>query len=253
MDEMNTPQRGGEEHVPPDQTQPLYVSGPQDASPGRWRRLGRGARSTAAVAAAVAIAGASLLGVGLASGSSAPSGTSQAASAALTANAAVQLASASTSGAGHTASFLAAGATLQRAVGARACVRSALRLRMAGRFAAARARFRACLRRYPRLRFLLRLRAIVRHSEHGQVTFATRKGTRTLVFERGIIQSASAGSVVVKAADGTTWTWDLTSSTVITSGGQRATASALKAGRPAVLVGLVNSGANDARRIFVKS
>jgi hypothetical protein len=229
MDEMNTP-----------------------ASPGRWRRLGRGARWTAAVAAAVAIAGASVLGVSLASGSSSPA-RPQAASSALTTNAAVQVAAASAGGAGHPASFRAAGAGGVRTAGARACVRSALRLRVAGRFLAARARFRACLRRCPRLRFLLRLRAIVRHSEHGQVTFATKNGPRTLVFERGTIASASSGSVVVKAADGTVWTWDVTSSTVLTSGGQRVTASALKPGRAAVLVGLVSSGANDARRIFVMS
>ena len=93
----------------------------------------------------------------------------------------------------------------------------------------------------------------MRHAEHGQVTFATKKGTRTLVFERGTIQTATAGSVVVKAADGTTWTWDVTSSTILTSGGHRVTASALTTGRAAVLVGLVNGGANDARRIFVRS
>ena len=93
----------------------------------------------------------------------------------------------------------------------------------------------------------------MRHAEHGQVTFATRKGSLTLVFERGTVQSAQAGSVVVKAADGTTWTWHVTSSTILTSGGHRVTASALKTGRAAVLVGLVNGGANDARRIFVRS
>ena len=222
-------------------------------SPSRWRRLGRGTRWTVAVAAAVAIAGASLLGVSLASGSSPAAARSRAVSSALTTNAAVQVAAASAGGAGHPASFLAAGAGGVRTAGARACVRSALRLRAAGRFLAARARFRACLRRYPRLRFLLRLRAIVRHSEHGQVTFATKQGPRTLVFERGIVQSASAGSAVVKAADGTVWTWDVTSSTVLTTGGQRVTASALKPGLAAVLVGLASGGANDARRIFVMS
>ncbi|MGI9008267.1 MAG: hypothetical protein ACR2FU_19090 [Streptosporangiaceae bacterium] len=280
---MNTPRGSGADNLPPDWTQPLYFgSGPQaadDASgfeaarfgaggsgpgggggsgaggpggAGRWRRAGQGARWTATVAAPVAIAGASVLGVSLASGGSSSAGTSPAASTALTTNAAVQVAAASAGGAGHPASFRAIGSG-RRVADARACIRSAGRLRRAGRIAAARARFRACLRQYPRLRFLVKLRAIVRHAEHGQVTFATRKGTRTLVFERGIIQSASAGSVVVKAADGTTWTWHPTSSTVVTSGGHRATASALKAGRAAVLVGLVNSGANDARRIFVKS
>lgn len=268
MDEMNTPRRGGADHVradqtrSPDQTQPLYFgarpqgAGPRDgAGSDRSRRFGRGARWTAAVVAAVviAIAGASLLGVSLASGGSASAASPQAASAALTTNAAVQVAAASASGTGHPASFRAAGAGGVRTAGARACVRSALRLRVAGRSYAARARFRACLRRYPRLRFLLRLRAIVRHSEHGQVTFGTKQGPRTLVFERGIVQSASSGSVVVKAANGTVVTWDVTSSTILTNGGQRVAASALKPGRAAVLVGLVSGGANSARRIFLMS
>ncbi len=257
MDETNTPRPGEAADGPQAWTQPLYVGGPQagDAGrsrpPGRWRRLGRGTRWTLAVAAAIALASASLLGVSLASGSAPSAGSSQAATAALTANAALQIAGASSGGAGNPASFRVAGPAGRRAAGARACVQAARRRRAAGLLGAARARFLACLRRYPRLRFLLRLRAIVRHAEHGQVTFDTKKGPRTLVFERGTIQSGSSGSVVVKAADGTIWTWDLTTSTVLTSGGHRVPASALEPGGTAVLVGLASGGANDARRIFV--
>ena len=194
-----------------------------------------------------------MLGISLASGGSPAAGTAQPASATLTANAAIQVAAASASGTGNPASSGVTRAGGRRAADARACVRSARKLRAAGRSTAARAKLRACVRQHPRLRFLVRLRAIVRHAEHGQVTFGTRKGSRTLVFERGTIQSASSGSVVVKSTDGTTWTWDVTDSTILTSGGHRVTASALKTGRAAVLVGLVNGGADDARRIFVRN
>jgi len=50
-----------------------------------------------------------------------------------------------------------------------------------------------------RLRFLRRL--LRSGAEHGQITFKTKKGTRTVAFERGLVQSATSSSVVVKAAD----------------------------------------------------
>ena len=46
---------------------------------------------------------------------------------------------------------------------------------------------------------------------YGQVAFRGKDGaTRTLAFERGVITSAG-GDLVVKAANGTTWTWQYTS------------------------------------------
>ncbi|HEX9064668.1 MAG TPA: hypothetical protein VF843_06145 [Streptosporangiaceae bacterium] len=244
MDEMNTPRRGNS------------------------HRFGRGARWTAALAAAVAITAAGLFGLSLAGGSGSGRSTALSTDAAISAAASGAGAGLGgpgpASGAGAASSFSAAAGPAGRAgraglaalaggrrTAARACVESARRLRAAGHFRAARARFLACVRRFPRLRFLLRLRAVVRHAEHGQVTFRTKNGARTLVFERGVVQSASAGSVVVKAADGTTWTWALTGSTVVTSDGHKVPASTLTSGTKAVLVGLVSNGANDARRIFV--
>ena len=51
---------------------------------------------------------------------------------------------------------------------------------------------------------------------YGQVTFQTRDGkTETAVFERGVIQSLSGNSLVVKAADGQTQTWQLSSDSQI--------------------------------------
>src|SRR5262249_62392053 len=47
---------------------------------------------------------------------------------------------------------------------------------------------------------------------YGQVTFQNRDGkTETAVFERGVIQSLSGNSLVVKAANGQTQTWQLSS------------------------------------------
>jgi hypothetical protein len=86
---------------------------------------------------------------------------------------------------------------------------------------------------------------------HGQITFATRKGPRTLVFTRGAIQSVSSSSMVVKAADGTTWTWSLAGSTTVTRGGHRTDLAALSAGQRIVVVGQMAGGADDARRVFV--
>ena len=91
----------------------------------------------------------------------------------------------------------------------------------------------------------------MRRAEHGQITFATRKGPKTLVFERGAIQRVSSGSMVVKAADGTTWTWSLASSTIVTRGGHRTDAAALSAGQKVVVAGRLAGGADDARRVFV--
>jgi hypothetical protein len=51
---------------------------------------------------------------------------------------------------------------------------------------------------------------------YGQVTFQARDGkTETAVFERGVIQSLSGNSLVVKAANGQTQTWQLSSGSQI--------------------------------------
>jgi hypothetical protein len=54
---------------------------------------------------------------------------------------------------------------------------------------------------------------------YGQVTFQARDGkTETAVFERGVIQSLSGNSLVVKAANGQTQTWQLSSGSQIRAG-----------------------------------
>ena len=86
----------------------------------------------------------------------------------------------------------------------------------------------------------------------GTATFHNKTGFHTLSFERGTIQSVSGSDVVVKAADGTTWTWHLVSDTVVRRDGGKTTASALSAGETVFAGGPVVSGVKDARVIIIR-
>jgi hypothetical protein len=99
-------------------------------------------------------------------------------------------------------------------------------------------------------RALRRLRLL--GGEHGEFTFRTRQGTRTLAFERGTIVSVTGSDVTVRAADNTTWTWVLTSASVVRDDGSRASASALSAGESVFAGGPVTGAAHDARLIVVR-
>ncbi len=87
----------------------------------------------------------------------------------------------------------------------------------------------------------------------GQFTFHNKTGFHTLAFERGTIQSVSGSDVVIKAADGTTWTWVIVSDTVVRKGGSKTTTSALSAGETVFAGGPVVSGAKDARLIVIRT
>jgi PPE-repeat protein len=125
------------------------------------------------------------------------------------------------------------------------CVAVARQLRARGHLAAARAMLRLCLRGYLRLRLAL-LGAI-----HGQLTFSGPRGTRTIAFERGVIKTASSGSIVVVAPDGTTMTWDLVGKTAIVQARHRVGASALAAQEHVLVLGQVVGGTDDARLIVI--
>ena len=244
MDELNTKQNGGWPGQPA-----VRTSRRRFGRPAHWMAgLGLAAILVGGIAAGVSLTGggaspqsASAL---LASGGGRASGGGAATAGALGLAATVRSASI-TAGPGNRAGLAA-----QRAVGGvRACVAAARHLRATGHFRAARAKLRSCLRRYRKLR--LRMRQLVRRAEHGQITFATKQGPKTLAFEHGAIQSVSSGSMVVKAADGTTWTWSLASSTIVKKGGHRTDAAALSAGQKIIVVGLLAGGADDARRVFI--
>jgi hypothetical protein len=103
----------------------------------------------------------------------------------------------------------------------------------------------------PRLRWALaRLRAL--GGVDGQFTFQNKTGFHTLAFERGTIQSVSGSDVVVRAPDGTTWTWLIVSNTVVRENGSKTTTSALAAGQTVFAGGQVVSGAKDARLIVIR-
>ena len=148
-------------------------------------------------------------------------------------------------GTGATTAGPAVRRCLQAAAAARAAqVSGRQRLARAGRAVTARCRF--IRRRIVRF-FLL-------HGVDGQFTFRTATGTlKTVAYERGVIQSVSSGSsIVVKAADGTIWTWDLVSSTVVRDSSGKISESSLAAGEPVWVGGPVISGAKDARLIFIR-
>jgi hypothetical protein len=94
---------------------------------------------------------------------------------------------------------------------------------------------------------------------YGQLSFRTKDGkTETAAFERGVIQSVSGDSVVVKAADGQTQTWLLTSDSqirdrpaTVTPGtvrpGREGSRSDLTAGRNVLVAGTIENGTRELR------
>jgi hypothetical protein len=87
----------------------------------------------------------------------------------------------------------------------------------------------------------------------GQFTFETKAGPKTLAFERGTVASVSGGDVVIRAKDGTTWSWTLVSDSVVRQNGAKTTAGALAAGDLVFVGGPVASGAHDARLIVIRN
>jgi hypothetical protein len=87
----------------------------------------------------------------------------------------------------------------------------------------------------------------------GEVTFHGQGGYRTLAFERGTISSVSGSNVVVKAPNGTVWTWTIVSDTVVRQNGAKATTSALSAGELVFAGGPVVNGDKDARLIVIRA
>ena len=103
----------------------------------------------------------------------------------------------------------------------------------------------------PRLRWALaRLRAL--GGVDGEFTFHNSTGFHTLAFERGAIQSVNGSTVVVRAPDGTTWTWQIVSDTVVRQSGHKTTTSALATGQTVFVGGPVINGAKDARLIVIR-
>jgi hypothetical protein len=109
---------------------------------------------------------------------------------------------------------------------------------------AAGCRHSLCRRRVARLRPLLR-------GIHGQITFESARGPRTLAFERGTVGSVTPSAVTVTAADGTTWTWHLARDTVLRRAGRRVSAASLARGERVFAGGPLVGGADGARLIVI--
>ena len=85
---------------------------------------------------------------------------------------------------------------------------------------------------------------------YGEVAYHGKAGTKTLAFERGTVTSAG-GDLVVKAANGTTWTWTYASDTTVRKAGQKASRSDLASGQRVLVAGQVVSGKRDVRVVIV--
>lgn len=87
---------------------------------------------------------------------------------------------------------------------------------------------------------------------YGQFTYETKKGPATLAFERGTITSVGGGSVVVRAANGTTWAWTLTGTSVVREHGTKESQATLAQGQAVFVGGPVTGGTRDARLIVIR-
>jgi hypothetical protein len=97
---------------------------------------------------------------------------------------------------------------------------------------------------------LARLRAL--GGVHGEFTYRNATGFHTLAFERGTITQVSGGGLVVRAPDGTVWTWLIVSNTVVRENGSKTTTSALADGETVFTGGPVVNGARDSRLIIIR-
>jgi hypothetical protein len=62
---------------------------------------------------------------------------------------------------------------------------------------------------------------------------------------------SDGSNLVVKAANGTTWTWQYESATAVRQGGQKVSRSNLSTGQHVLVAGPVTSGNRDARVIII--
>ena len=100
-------------------------------------------------------------------------------------------------------------------------------------------------------RALVRLRLL--GGIHGEYTFQAKSGPRTLAFERGTVLSVAGSGVTVRATDGTTWTWVLTSASIVREDGSRTSAKSLAAGQLVFAAGPVTGTTRDARLIVIRT
>ena len=199
---------------------PVGASGPPDPArgPGRAKWSGKTKRIVTSVAASTVLLGSgAAIGVALTGG-----------------------ASASTAG---TSPGTAANSSAATTAAAGRCAKLAERLTANGNKVAASRLQLFC--RSP----LVRLALV--GGAHGEVTFQTKAGPKTIAVERGTIQSVSNAGITVVAKDGTTWAWDFVSSTVVRDDKQAVSRNQLSNGETVLVLGQVVGGVHDARLIRV--
>jgi hypothetical protein len=230
MDSMDTTQF---EPVDPANT-------PGPATETRSRRTRRVVTSVAA--SALLLGGGAGIGIALTGGASASTGGTSAGTGSTSAG--TGSTSAANAGTSNTSSATGSAAAVAATSAAGRCARIEQRLRANGHPEAATLVQAYC--RSP----LLRLALV--GGEHGEVTFNTKAGPKTIAFERGTIQTVSSSDITVVAKDGTTWTWAVTSSTKVRDSGQTVTTANLSTGELVLVGGPVVSGAYDAQLIRVR-
>ena len=244
---------------------PWQQPGPQAqvaSDRGKARRWTVGIALAALLAGGGVIAGASLASTTLSTAPTASTGTSGSAAGSTSAGKAAQgggaapasqaaLLDATLNAAGAPDASVTAGAAGAPAGGGPAtappaapAVRRCAQLARTARAATARCRF--IRRRIVRF-FLLR-------GVDGQFSFRAADGTvRTLAYVRGVIESVNNGtSIVVQAADGSSWAWQLVSTTVVRDTTGKISESSLAVGQQVWVGGPVVGGVKDARLIFVR-
>ena len=87
----------------------------------------------------------------------------------------------------------------------------------------------------------------------GEFTYHNAASYHTLAFERGTIVSVSGSDLVVRTPNGTSWTWQIVSNTVVRENGAKVATTALATGETVFTAGPVVNGAMDSRLIVVRS
>jgi hypothetical protein len=231
MDDMNWgnqpryhDQRGS--GLPGDATRPI------PAKPGLSSHFAKDRRralrwSAGIVAAVVLAAGGAIAGMDLAGSGSSPAGFTLGASSAAGSAAAGSAAAGSAVG-GQAAALNTALSSAGAATPGTAAASPAAHAR-AGQF----------------IRALRRLRGV-----HGEFTVRKKGGGfMEIAFERGTIVATSSTAVTVRAPDGTTWTWTLTSDTIVRKNGAKSTAASLATGDLVFVGGQETGAVRDARLI----
>jgi hypothetical protein len=96
------------------------------------------------------------------------------------------------------------------------------------------------------------VRLVLTGGLHGELTVKAKTGFRTVIFERGTVQSAAGQAVTVRAPDGTTWTWQVVPNAILRESGSKVPASKLATGEQVLVIGQVVNGANEAKLINIR-